>query len=98
MGDFWHMTWEEASDMGAFISAGKKYLQHVHVASRKNRWMPGLDGDADNYIDGFKGLKMIGYDKYLSFECGMPRDRADLDRGTVVTAAVELLRQQWEQA
>ena len=98
MGDFWHMTWEEASDMGAFLSAGKKYLQHVHVASRKNRWMPGLDGDADNYIDGFKGLKMIGYDKYLSFECGMPRDRADLDRGTVVTAAVELLRQQWEQA
>jgi sugar phosphate isomerase/epimerase len=98
MGDFWHMTWEEASDMGAFISAGKKYLQHVHVASRANRVMPGLDGEADNYIDGFKGLKMIGYDKYVSFECGMPRDRADLDRATVVTAAVELLRQQWEQA
>jgi len=98
MGDFWHMTWEEASDMGAFISAGKKYLQHVHVASRQNRWMPGLDGDADNYINGFKGLKMIGYDKYLSFECGMPRDRTDLDRGAVVTAAVELLRAQWEQA
>jgi len=32
MGDFWHMTWEENSDMGAFISAGE-YLQHVHVAS-----------------------------------------------------------------
>ena len=36
MGDFWHMTWEETSDMGAFISAGE-YLQHVHVASRKRR-------------------------------------------------------------
>jgi len=98
MGDFWHMTWEETSDKGAFLSAGKKYLQHVHVASRKNRWIPGLDGDADNYIDGFQGLKMIGYDKYVSFECGMPRDRTDLDRGTVVTAAVQLLRKQWEQA
>ena len=61
MGDFWHMTWEETSDMGAFISAGK-YLQHVHVASRKRRSMPGEDGEADNYVEGFRGLKMIGYE------------------------------------
>ena len=94
MGDFWHMTWEEASDMGAFISAGKKYLQHVHVASRENRQIPGLDGDADNYIDGFRGLKMIGYDKHVSFECGYRGD----DRAGAVTAAVKLLREQWEQA
>jgi sugar phosphate isomerase/epimerase len=97
MGDFWHMTWEETCDMGAFISAGKKYLEHVHVASRKQRLMPGLDGEADNYVDGFKGLKMIGYDKYVSFECGLPRD-GSVDRATAVTAAVELLREQWEQA
>ena len=58
MGDFWHMTWEETSDMGAFISAGQ-YLQHVHVASRKRRSMPGEDGEADNYVDGFKALKML---------------------------------------
>ena len=64
MGDFWHMTWEETSDMGAFISGGE-YLQHVHVASRKRRSMPGEDGEADNYVNGFKGLKMIGYDKYV---------------------------------
>lgn len=92
MGDFWHMTWEEASDMGAFISGGN-YLQHVHVASRKRRSMPGEDGEADNYVDGFKGLKMIGYNNYVSFECGCQGDRA-----TVVPAAVELLRKQWEQA
>ncbi|WP_455628910.1 TIM barrel protein [Parabacteroides chinchillae] len=92
MGDFWHMTWEEPSDMGAFISAGD-YLQHVHVASRKRRSMPGEDGDADNYINGFKGLKMIGYDKYVSFECGCQGKRE-----TVVPAAVKLLREQWEQA
>lgn len=92
MGDFWHMTWEEPSDMGAFISAGN-YLQHVHVASRKRRSMPGEDGDADNYIDGFKGLKMIGYDKYVSFECGCQGDRS-----VVVPAAVKLLREQWKKA
>lgn len=92
MGDFWHMTWEETSDMGAFLSAGN-YLQHVHVASRKRRSMPGEDGEADNYVDGFKGLKMLGYDKYVSFECGCQGDR-----NTLVPAAVELLRKQWEEA
>ncbi|MDD3900550.1 MAG: TIM barrel protein [Dysgonamonadaceae bacterium] len=92
MGDFWHMTWEENSDMGAFISAGK-YLQHVHVASRKRRSMPGEDGEADNYVNGFKGLKMIGYDKYVSFECGCQGDR-----NIVVPAALELLRNQWKEA
>lgn len=92
MGDFWHMTWEETSDMGAFLSAGD-YLQHVHVASRKRRSMPGEDGEADNYVDGFKGLKMLGYDKYVSFECGCQGDR-----NTVLPAAVELLRKQWEEA
>lgn len=92
MGDFWHMTWEENSDRGAFISAGD-HLQHVHVASRKRRSMPGEDGDADNYIDGFRGLKQLGYDKYVSFECGCQGDR-----DVVVPAALELLRKQWEEA
>ena len=92
MGDFWHMTAEETCDMGAFLSAGE-YLQHVHVASRKRRSMPGEDGEADNYIAGFKALKMLGYNKYVSFECGCQGDR-----NTVVPAAVELLRKQWEEA
>ena len=92
MGDFWHMTWEENSDMGAFLSAGE-YLQHVHVASRKRRSMPGEDGEADNYVEGFRALKMMGYDKYVSFECGCQGDR-----NVVLPAAVELLRKQWEEA
>ncbi len=92
MGDFWHMTWEENSDMAAFLSAGD-YLQHVHVASRKRRSMPGEDGEADNYVNGFKGLKMLGYDKYVSFECGCQGDRE-----VVVPAALELLRKQWDEA
>lgn len=91
MGDFWHMQ-EETSDYAAFISAGK-YLQHVHVASRGQRRMPGEDGQLDNYIDGMKALKEIDYQNYISFECGTAADR-----NVVVPAAVELLRSQWEQA
>lgn len=91
MGDFWHMQ-EETSDYAAFISAGK-YLQHVHVASRGQRRMPGEDGQLDNYIDGMRALKELDYQNYISFECG-----TEADREVVVPAAVELLRSQWEQA
>ncbi len=92
MGDFWHMS-EETSDYGALMSAGKEYLQHVHIASRGRRVMPGEDGEKDNYVDGFRALKELGYDKYVSFECGTKGDRA-----TTVTEAVNLLRQQWAKA
>jgi len=92
MGDFWHMQ-EETSDFGAFMSAGPEYLQHVHIASRGHRAMPGEDGELDNYVDGFRALKQMGYDKYVSFECGCNGDRA-----TLVTNAVELLRKQWDEA
>ena len=91
MGDFWHMTWEETSDMGAFISAGS-YLHHVHIASRKNRKMPGED-DGDNYVDGFRGLKLLGYRDYISLECGSVGDKKE-----TFPAAVKLMREQWEMA
>jgi sugar phosphate isomerase/epimerase len=92
MGDFWHMTWEETSDLGAFISAGD-CLHHVHMASRRRRAMPGEDGEADNYVQGFKGLKMIGYQDFVSLECGCKTDRE-----TAVPACAELLRKQWAEA
>ena len=92
MGDFWHMQ-EETSDYGAFWSAGTKYLQHVHIASRGNRIMPGEDGEKDDYRDGFRALKEMGYDKFVTFECGCRGDRAE-----TVTNAVNLLRTQWEEA
>ena len=92
MGDFWHMK-EETSDFAAFLAAGPEYLQHVHVASRGQRRMPTEDGELDNYVDGFRALKMMGYDKYVSFECG-----CDGDKEILVPAAVELLRTQWEMA
>jgi sugar phosphate isomerase/epimerase len=91
MGDFWHMTWEETDDMGAFIS-GQKYLNHVHVASRKTRKAPGED-EGDNYVTGFKALKMINYKHFVSFECGTKGDKK-----VVIPAALKLLRDQWELA
>ena len=92
MGDFWHMK-EETSDYGALMSAGKEYLQHVHVASRGRRVTPGEDGDKDNYIEGFRAMKELEFPYYMSFECGCAGDRKEAN-----AAAVELLRQQWEQA
>ncbi|GHV61867.1 hypothetical protein FACS1894195_3050 [Bacteroidia bacterium] len=92
MGDFWHMTFEEVSDRGAFISAGK-YLQHVHIASRKRRSMPSEDGEADNYIEGFSALKALNYGNYVSYECGCQGDK-----DIVVPASVKLLREQWAKA
>ncbi len=91
MGDFWHMTWEETNDMAAFIAAGK-YLQHVHIASRKERKIPGED-EGDNYVSGFTGLKVIGYQNFVSLECGCKGDPRKS-----ITAAAKLLREQWDQA
>lgn len=92
MGDFWHMK-EETSDYAALWAAGPEYLQHVHVASRGRRSMPGEDGEKDNYIDGMRALKEMGYQHYVSFECGSQGDRAQ-----TIPAAVELLREQWKKA
>jgi sugar phosphate isomerase/epimerase len=91
MGDFWHMTWEETNDMGAFISAGN-YLHHVHIASRKRRKMPGED-EGDNYVTGFKGLKMIDYQDYISLECGSVGDKK-----VTLPAAAKLIKEQWKMA
>jgi sugar phosphate isomerase/epimerase len=55
--------------------------------------MPGENGEVDYYVDGFRALKQMGYDKYVSFECGCNGDKEIL-----VPAAVELLRSQWELA
>ena len=92
MGDFWHMQ-EETSDYAAFMAAGTEYLQHVHIASRGRRKTPGEDGEKDDYRDGFRALKELGYQGFVSFECGHEGDPA-----TVLPAAVELLRKQWEEA
>lgn len=91
MGDFYHMYKEETSDLGAFVSAGK-YLQHVHLGSRL-RCMPGQD--ERSFVDGFRGLKMIGYQGYCSMECkckkGTKADKA-------IPESFRFLERQWKEA
>ena len=89
MGDMYHMYLEEPSDMGAFIS-GAKWLHHVHLASIK-RNLPGQD--ERDFRNGFKGLKMIGYQDFCSLECGVIGDRM-----VEIPKAVKFLRKQWAEA
>ncbi|MCE5269626.1 MAG: sugar phosphate isomerase/epimerase [Planctomycetaceae bacterium] len=89
MGDFFHMTIEETSDLGAFISGGSR-VHHVHLASR-TRHLPGQD--ERQFIEGFRGLKQIGYQDYCSFECsvnGNPK--------VEIPKSMAFLRQQWAKA
>jgi len=104
MGDFWHMGLEETSFMGAFICAGK-LLAHVHIAGLKERIIPGVYPEADQYVDGFKGLKLIGYRGGISFEGGWPKDPADPkksipqdEKTRLILNMVKLLRDQWAMA
>ncbi|HOE61774.1 MAG TPA: sugar phosphate isomerase/epimerase [Kiritimatiellia bacterium] len=104
MGDFWHMGLEETSFMGAFICAGD-LLTHVHIAGLKERIIPGVHPDADNYVDGFKGLKLIGYRGAVSFEGGWPKNPADPKKGIpqeeklrLIRNMVKMLREQWDMA
>ncbi len=92
MGDFYHMGIEETSDLGAFISAGS-YLHHVHLATTEGRTLPGDDGGKRNYVDGFRGLKLIGYQDYCSFECSVRGDAK-----VAIPKAMQLLKNQWAQA
>ena len=89
MGDFYHMFIEETSDLGAFISGGP-YVHHVHLASRI-RVLPGQD--ERQFIDGFRGLKWIGYQDYCSFECGVRGNRDE-----EIPKSMAFLREQWAKA
>ena len=98
MGDFWHMAREETSDYGAFCSAGP-LLRHVHIASLLTRRVPGCDGAADDYVDGFRALKRLGYPGAVSFEGGFPEGcDSDADRHALLVRMSALLREQWAMA
>ena len=89
MGDFYHMHIEETSDLGAFISAGS-YLHHVHLASRI-RVLPGQD--ERQFVDGFRGLKLIGFQGYCSLECGV-QGKHEVE----IPKSLAFLREQWSKA
>ena len=94
MGDFYHMDTEETSQMGAFISAGS-LLKHVHLAGgveNPRRTYPGEN--SMTFVDGFRGLKYIGYNKFCSFECGC----AGEDKEKAFAQSIQFLRDQWAEA
>ena len=94
MGDFYHMFYEETCDMGAFISGGK-YVKHVHFGSGNKRIMPGQD-PAQSFVSGFRGLKFIGYQDFMSFECGC---LGGDDKGAEeVPKVLDFIRKSWEEA
>jgi len=97
MGDFYHMCIEEPNDEGAFLSAGK-YCHHVHLASRR-RDLPGQDQMKEpdkperSFVDGFRGLKRIGFQDYCSLECGCQGDPM-----VEIPKSFQFLKKQWELA
>lgn len=94
MGDFYHMDTEETSQMGAFISAGS-YLKHVHLAGGVKNPRRTFPGENDmTFVDGFRGLKYIGYDRFCSFECGCAKE----NREEAFKDTIAFLRAQWDLA
>jgi sugar phosphate isomerase/epimerase len=91
MGDFYHMGKEEKDDRAAFVRAGK-WLHHVHLASR-TRVLPGQD--ERSFVEGFKGLKQIGYKDFCSLECGVKKDT---DPEVEIPKSFRFLEEQWRLA
>ncbi len=89
MGDFYHMYFEETSDEGAFLSAGK-HCHHVHLGSIKRK-LPGQD--ERSFVSGFRGLKRIGYREYISLECGVI-GKAEAE----IPKSFRFLEAQWKEA
>ena len=94
MGDFYHMDTEETSQMGALISAGP-LLKYIHLAGGVNNPRRTFPGENDmTFVDGFRGLKYIGYQGFCSFECGCAKE----DREQAFQDSIAFLRAQWELA
>jgi sugar phosphate isomerase/epimerase len=91
MGDFYHMGKEEKDDRAAFVRAGK-WLHHVHLASR-TRVLPGQDDRS--FVEGFRGLKQIGYRDFCSLECGITKDTGP---EVEIPKAFRFLEEQWRLA
>ena len=90
--DFCIMMEEETSITGAFLSGGS-YIRQVHLSSL-HRKMPGQGKDDEaRFREGFRGMKIIGYPGYCSFECGTA---AGFSKDLL--PAMEFLRRVWEQA
>ena len=89
MGDFFHMSIEEA-DIAASLRAAAKYLAHVHLAD-SNRQVPGRGHT--QFAAPFRALREIGFDGFGALECGVPEPR-----GETLAETAQFIRQQWDAA
>jgi len=90
LGDTYHMYTEEPDDMAAFMSGGD-YVKLVHLGNGTRRRLPGQDDHC--FIKAMRGLKFIGYNGVMSFECGV-----DGDRTVEVPKSLDFLRKCWDAA
>ena len=79
MGDFFHMSIEEA-DIAASLRAAAPYLVHIHLAD-SNRQTPGRGHT--QFLEPFRALREIGYQGFGALECRVPEPREESLRETV---------------
>jgi len=97
LGDTYHMYYEEANSMAAFI-AGGDFVKHVHIGSGQGRVLPTAENHSakgHTHTEAFRGLKYIGYTGVISFECGVGGSG---DRAVEVPKCLDYLRKCWEEA
>lgn len=91
MGGFYHMGLDKVDECKTFVSAAK-WLSHVHLASR-TRVLPGQD--RRSFVNGFRGLKAIGYNGYCSLECGILQNT---NPEVEIPKSFRFLERQWQEA
>jgi sugar phosphate isomerase/epimerase len=79
MGDFFHMSIEEA-DIAASLRAAGGYVVHIHLAD-SNRQVPGRGHT--QFRAAFHALDEIGFQGFGALECGVPEPREQSLRETV---------------
>jgi sugar phosphate isomerase/epimerase len=89
MGDFFHMSIEEA-DIAASLQAAREYLVHIHLAD-SNRLVPGRGHT--QFVEAFRALHEMGFDGFGALECRVPEPREQVLRQTA-----QFLREQMAQA
>ncbi len=69
--DFQQIMREEP-DLDRAMQNGGAFVRQIHLSSRRGH-LPGYAAeDREKYLQGFRGLKRIGYGGICSFECGSP--------------------------
>jgi sugar phosphate isomerase/epimerase len=89
MGDFFHMSIEEA-DIASSLRAAAKYLVHVHLAD-SNRLVPGRGHT--QFKEPLRALREMGFGGYGALECGVPEPR-----GETLAETARFVREQWRPA